>query len=414
MTKKVFLLIIPFIFFNSFSQEGTFSPYSFFGVGNNTFRGTAENRAMGGLSVFSDSIHLNLQNPAAYGDLRLTTFTIGATSNSLTLEDSTTSESVGYTTVDYISVGIPFKKFGVGFGLKPLSSVGYEIETLEGDVAKSLNGRGGLNTVYLSGGLKLFKNFTIGATANYNFGQIENRNLIAQDNVERASRDINTSNVSGITLNFGLQHKFDITKKYYFKYSFSYSPETALDIQNDRQLATVLFAADGREIVIDDIQSETTSAQVDFGSKLNGGFGVGQERKWFLGMEYTRSTASNFDEINFNNNIDLNYVEAEEVKLGGYFIPRFNSPRGYFNRVVYRAGLRYSQTGMNFRQESIDEFGISFGLGLPAGRFFSNINLGAEYWTRGTTKNNLVQENYFSIFLSLSFNDLWFQKPKFN
>ena len=158
------------------AQEGTFSPYSFFGVGNNTFKGTTENRSMGGISMFSDSIHLNLQNPAAYSKLKLTNFSIGATANSLELEQGSTTDDINFSSVDYIGVGIPLNKFGVGFGLKPLSSVGYEIQSLEGDVVKSLNGRGGINTVYLSGGFDIIDNLSVGLSLNYNFGDIENKN----------------------------------------------------------------------------------------------------------------------------------------------------------------------------------------------------------------------------------------------
>ncbi|WP_256437214.1 hypothetical protein [Flavobacterium sp. CS20] len=39
MIKKTFLLLLLFTV-NLNAQEGTFSPYSFFGVGNNTFKGT--------------------------------------------------------------------------------------------------------------------------------------------------------------------------------------------------------------------------------------------------------------------------------------------------------------------------------------------------------------------------------------
>jgi hypothetical protein len=72
------------------------------------------------------------------------------------------------------------------------------------------------------------------------------------------------------------------------------------------------------------------------------------------------------------------------------------------------------QTGLEYRGEDIDEFGISFGLGLPAGRVFTNANLGVEYFERGTTSNNLIQENFISVFLSFSFNDKWFIKSKYN
>jgi hypothetical protein len=347
---------------------------------------------MGGLSVFADSIHLNLQNPASYADLKLTAFSIGATANSLELESSTENDDINFSTFDYISVGIPFKKFGVGFGLKPLSAVGFEIQTLEDNVASSLNGRGGVNTVYLSAGFDIIKNLSLGITANYNFGDIENRNIIAQEGIERLSREINASDINGLTLDFGLQHEFKINNRFSVRTSLGYSPENSLNIENDRQLATIVIGNDGSEILVDQNETQTTKSTVDFGARYNAGIGFGQERKWFVGLEYTHQEASNFNAINFNNSVELDFIESNQFKLGGFFIPRFNAPRNYFNRIVYRAGLRYNETG----------------------RYFTNINLGLEYWIRGTTDNNLIQENYLSFFISFSFNDLWFQKPKYN
>jgi hypothetical protein len=106
--------------------------------------------------------------------------------------------------------------------------------------------------------------------------------------------------------------------------------------------------------------------------------------------------------------------ESNTFKLGGYFIPRYNDPVSYFKRIVYRAGIRYEESGLEYQGEDINEFGISFGLGLPAGRVFTNANLGVEYFERGTTSNNLIQENFISVFLSFSFNDKWFIKSKYN
>lgn len=414
MIKKTGFLLLFIMSLNVSAQEGTFSPYSFFGIGNNTFKGTAENRSMGGLSVFSDSIHVNLQNPASYSKLKLTTFAVGATGNSLELESNTAKDDINFSTLDYISVGIPLNKFGIGFGLKPLSSVGYEIQNVEDNTASLLNGRGGVNSVYLSSGVNIIDNLSLGITASYNFGDIENKNILVQSGIERSSRELNTTNINGLTLDFGLQHEFKIKKRFTVRTSLSYAPESSLNIENNRQLATIIFANDGSEIVVDQSNAESTSSEVNFGSKYNAGIGIGQDRKWFVGLEYTYQDASNFDAINFNNNIDLNFVESNQFKIGGFYIPRFNSPRNYFNRIVYRAGLRYNETGQNFRGESINEFGTSFGVGLPAGRYFTNINLGFEYWTRGKTANNLIQENYLSFYISLSFNDLWFQKPKYN
>jgi hypothetical protein len=48
----------------SFAQEGTASPYSYYGIGDVRFKGTVENRSMAAVAVEQD-IHINLQNPAS-------------------------------------------------------------------------------------------------------------------------------------------------------------------------------------------------------------------------------------------------------------------------------------------------------------------------------------------------------------
>ena len=82
--------------------------------------------------------------------------------------------------------------------------------------------------------------------------------------------------------------------------------------------------------------------------------------------------------------------------------------------MTYRAGLHFENTGLEINNETINEFGISFGLGLPVGNVFSNANIGFEIGKRGTTRANLVQENFMNLQLSLSLNDRWFQKRKYN
>ena len=54
-------------------------------------------------------------------------------------------------------------------------------------------------------------------------------------------------------------------------------------------------------------------------------------------------------------------------------------------------------------------------LGLPL-RSLSNLNLGVEYGRKGSTINNLIQENYFNFKLSLSLSAIgqqaWFIKKR--
>ncbi|MBR9847649.1 MAG: hypothetical protein GYB35_16810, partial [Algicola sp.] len=66
MIKKLVIVLVAFFALQMNAQEGTASPYSFYGIGSLKFKGTVENRSMGGLSIYTDSIHVNLRNPAAY------------------------------------------------------------------------------------------------------------------------------------------------------------------------------------------------------------------------------------------------------------------------------------------------------------------------------------------------------------
>ena len=104
-----------------------------------------------------------------------------------------------------------------------------------------------------------------------------------------------------------------------------------------------------------------------------------------------------------------NFENASNISIGGFYIPDNNSFGSYWKRVTYRAGFYAENTGIVINDEAINEFGISFGLGLPVGNVFSNANLGFELGRRGTTNQNLIQENFLSLKVSLSLNDRWFQ-----
>ena len=44
MLKQTLLLLVALISLNAIAQEGTASPYSFYGIGELKFRGTVENK----------------------------------------------------------------------------------------------------------------------------------------------------------------------------------------------------------------------------------------------------------------------------------------------------------------------------------------------------------------------------------
>lgn len=415
MIKRLILIVSILFSTLSMAQEGTSSPYSFYGLGQTTFKGTVENQSMGGISIYADSIHVNLQNPAAYGKLRLTTYTLAGThsvSNSSGQEGSASSSS---TSLDYLAIGLPAGRFGFGFGLLPYTSVGYNIfsvDEAEG-VETRFSGSGGLNKVFLSAGYELTENLSLGVDVNYNFGIIENKNIHIRDGIQYGSREINESRLQGFDFKFGVNYQQMLSDRLEFRGSAVYSPENNLASENERELATVAVLSDGQEALFDFRNISVDDSEMTMPSEYTLGAGIGSPRKWFLGVEYANAEASEFNNRSFASD-GASYSSASKYRVGGFYIPDYSSLTSYFSRVVYRGGFRMEESGLNLNGEAINEFGISFGVGLPAGRYFSNANLGFEYGKRGTTNAGLIQEEFFKLSISLSLNDRWFVKRRFD
>jgi hypothetical protein len=131
-----------------------------------------------------------------------------------------------------------------------------------------------------------------------------------------------------------------------------------------------------------------------------------------LGTEITFQKSSNMGN-RFNDINNVNFENSLRYSLGGFYIPNYNSFSKYYEKIIYRAGLRYENTGLIINKTAVKEYAVTAGLGLPLIGVFSNINIGVEYGQRGTTSANLVQENYTNITIGLSLNDKWFQKRRY-
>ncbi|WP_262732173.1 hypothetical protein [Gaetbulibacter sp. NE] len=424
MIKRLVVVLITFFALQSHAQEGTASPYSFYGIGSLKFKGTVENRSMGGLSIYTDSIHINLRNPAGYAgnnlkiwneESRPVKFTVGGSYSSTNLKSESQSDNTSTTTFDYFALSVPMGKFGLGMGLLPYTSVGYKLESNndDGNINNRYTGEGGLNKAFLAIGYQITEELSVGVDANYNFGNIQNN--VAEYRydddgvlIQYATIEANRSDLSGLNFNIGVSYKTMVSNKLELISGLTYSPKSKIGSNNSRT-----FTA-GTNTIESDLAAEgLDQTDLTLPSSFSFGVGIGQPRKWFLGAEYSSQNTSEFSNPIFS--IDnTNFVNASSFSLGGFYIPNYDSFSGYWKRATYRAGMRFEHTGLKINNEDIREFGMSFGVGLPVGGMFSNANLGLEFGKRGTTNANLIQENFINFQLSLSLNDRWFQKIKYN
>ena len=416
MIKKIIVSACLLLSLVSFAQEGTSSPYSFYGIGDVRFKGTVESRSMAGIAVEQDSIHINLENPASFANLKLATFTVGGTYNTNQLKTDVKSENARRTTLDYLAVGLPLGKLGVGFGLIPYSSVGYKIGSTSseiGSVNRRFNGSGGLNKVFLGLGYKVAPNFSIGADVHYNFGKIETNSLEYVTGVVMGTRELNRTDLSGFNFNVGTMYQTKINKKLTFFSSLNYTLESTLKSQNVRNISTVIFNAAFDTQVVDVLGELKNPKDLRLPSKLSFGAGIGESKKWLLGAQVVMGSKG--DLVNsYNAMSNVSYENSMKYGVGGYYISNYNSFSSYSKRIVYRGGLKFDKTGLMVNSESIKDMGVTLGLGFPITGTFSNVNLGVELGKKGTTKSNLVQENYANFSVGFSLNDKWFVKRKFD
>ena len=415
MIKKVLFSICMLLSLVSNAQEGTASPYSFFGIGDVRFKGTVENRSMAGLSIFRDSIHMNLQNPALNSGLKYTTFTIGGTFAASNLKNYAQESKAQRTTLDYLAFALPAKKAVFTFGLLPYSSVGYSIRNINttNTTVNQYQGKGGINKAFVGFGYKVSKGLSIGADFQYNFGEISTTSIEAIQGIQFSSREKNVSTVNGVNFNTGIAYQSKINKNVSLFSSLSYSPEAKLSLSNERVFATIQYSALGVEAVVEELTPINQDSKLTLPSKFTAGIGFGDLKKWVIGTELTFQDNSNFTN-RFNDINNVKFENATKFTLGGYYVPNFNSYNKYFNRVTYRGGYRYEKTGLVVNNETINDSALTLGLGMPLRGTFSNINIGLELGSRGTRKAGLIKENYTNVNISLSLNDQWFQKRKYD
>lgn len=410
MIKKFIISACLLISFVSFAQQGTASPYSFYGIGDARFKGTLENRSMAGVSIEQDSIHLNVDNPSSYASLRQTTFTVGGSFGTSTLKNDAQSEKAQRATFDYLAVGIPMGRWGAAFGLVPLSSVGYKIINDNTDTPGATNtqfqGKGGVNKVFFGLGYKIKPNWNIGGDVQYNFGSITTTSVEAITGVQNATQETNKSELSGVNFNIGTMYQTKIYKKMFLFTSLNYTFASDLNANNTRVIEILDTTTDPGTTTFDPVE-----AKLKLGSKVTFGAGVGVPRHWLVGT--TLAFQGNGQYANYyNSSDDVRYEKYSKYAVGGYYIPNYTSFTNYFSRITYRAGLKYEKIGLIINNESINDVGMTLGAGFPITGSFSNVNLGIEFGKRGTTAAGLIQENYLNFSVSFSFNDKWFRVHK--
>jgi hypothetical protein len=416
----VALVMFPALLFAQFNNN-TSSPYSRYGLGELHPYSFGRTTAMGGASIASrNNQQINLGNPASYDAIDSLGFMFEFAINAKSVQFVDNIGKVVANDINFQYFAMNFQinnRLGTSLGLVPFTDVGYNVvvdQNIEntGPVRTTYYGAGTISNVFLGAAFQPFKFLSVGANLNYYFGML-NRNA---EVVFSGAADFynmqqyKSLRVSDFSFDYGLQATIPLKEKdkIILGVVFENNPKYNAFFSN----ITQKNLASGSTIDQDTLfYEEETKGVIEFPFTYGFGISYVKENKLEINADYYHQSWS---EAKFLGTKSEFLTDLNKFAVGAEWIPDKFSIKSYTSRIAYRAGLRYEQTYLIFNNRQINDFGITFGVGLPVYRSKSTINVAAEFGKKGTKEESLVQENYFRLNLMVNLYDLWFIKRRFD
>ncbi len=424
MLNKRFFLIICLIVSTIFAEAQTriSSPYSRYGIGDLQKGRFGHNLGLTGLnSAFRNEATINYINPASYTafDTNSFVFDVGLNSYFNSLQTNNVTEYYNYTTLGYLLFGFPVNKWwGSSFGLVPFSNTGYNILNSDkldsiGNINYLYEGKGGINRFYWGNSFELFKNFSAGVNVSILFGSMDKiRSAVFVDSDKIFDVRIkNYTIVNDINLDWGLQYEHTLKSGLNLCVGSSFGTSSKLNAKQNTIAERFNTGSTGYEVIEDTVYNITgEKGHLMLPSYVNGGFLIKNNEKWMAGADIGWQNWSDYNSFGVKDSLK----NSLQASIGFAFVPSLSSIATYFKKVQYRFGVHYGNSYLQLKNTQINEFGISFGLGLPLKRSKSIVNLGIELGQRGTKENNLIREQYGRITFGFSIHEKWFLRKKYD
>jgi hypothetical protein len=409
------------IFSESFSQSSV-STYSALGLGNFNNGGLTQNRGMGGTGIsFGTGWGLNYMNPALTTRNTIFNFQAAFNYSRINAQNANDSETLDGGGLSYVGISLPVKsgKQTIGLGLNQLTSVNYNI-LVRGQVTNSnlgslnrIDGDGGISEAYLSYGIQVAKNLSLGIHGSYLFGSTIRTNqlsLLGEDGLPTgvSSEFYQRFTASDVAFKSGGHYFFKIGDKSNLHLGAIYQ---AFGNINGKEFAKVgdfgqASRPGGEGDVIRDNENITVFVPANIG------YGITYEKinKFVVGLDIQQQSLSQYKNLE---GISGDLGDSYRVGLGVQLAPDFSAVDNLFKRITYRFGAAYEQTPFVVANTQIRDIGINFGGSVPVNNL-SLANFAIQLGTRGTTDNGLIRENYVNFSLGFSLNDnTWFYKRVF-
>jgi len=409
------------------------SPYSRIGLGEfNPNVGGVRQMGMGGVGLAApNAVNVNELNPALLYYTSRTTFEAGYNGQYKTVKNALAANRSGSGTLGYFALSIPLStKWGAAVGLKQVSTVDYESNIIEevvgapGAGAKSLKqykGSGGVSEAYFGQGYRIAKDFTLGFTASYVFGVVDETTGTAVQEANSTVRLINSvtrthTRYSDFAFRAGAHYRHKVAKDLSLNlagvYGFGHNLNGQRVKTQEQEYADNGSLVSPTSVVSDGRGSTYVPALAQVGVSLD------NDKNWSANLDVSRQQWSKFNSFGEKGTPLSNTVR---IGLGGEFSPDPGSVEHYFRRVSYRAGLSVAQLpyqpGGKILYDRAVSWGFAFPLPTATPLEATTFSLAFIYGVRGNTDRlgdgtSNVQESYIRGQLGVTLNNRWFIKRR--
>ena len=417
----ILILFITFISNNINAQNSLNSPYSMFGIGElSSDFGYGRSKAMGGVSTpLYSNLHLNPNNPASYTAFNKNSvvFEVGINAKSYTLKTENNSYSAFDGNIAYIALGIPINKWWkAGFGLKPISSVNYNIQESSihvynndsTDIINLYKGEGGLNSFYVDNSFKITKNLSLGIKSSYIFGSVDKiKSNTSINNV--SSTIINQEDkiiVNSFAFSSGVHYHKLINDNLFINIGATFNLKSEINAK-DEKFVTSLINTSSNNLFLDTLVDETIKNGVlELPQSFSSGLSVIFNKKYEIAFDYNRA---NWSDIKFFNE-EQNLTNFEQFAAGFEFLPDYRSIK-FYKAIRYRIGANVAKSYLLYNNKQLRSYELSLGVGLPIKNSRNILNFTFSYGSRYIpNEKDLLSETYYSFNLNFSLHAFWFQK----
>jgi hypothetical protein len=423
--RKLLGIIVVLLAFQTLrGQTGTVSPYSRFGIGQ--LKSKSVNTRLQGMGGIANAVasnrFVNPSNPATYThfDSLSFLFNAGLQMSSSTYRTSTLTEEGSNASLSYFSMGFPVTRhWRVGIGLLPYADIGYNIVVSDveegiGRYNYAFNGDGGLNQLFFGNGFKITDRLSVGVNLTYVFGRNTTSTLLyfPDSTLYANTKTEQRLLANDFMFDYGIYYTQPLANDYQLNMGLVYGQKVNLDVKREKLVRSLFGGVDGGvEYILDTIAYQPErEGKLELPHTFGLGLGFEKKNRWMIGLD---ANWQNWETFTIDDRPD-SLQNAWNIAVGGEFTPRHTSISKYWSRVTYRLGARYNQTYLKLYGQSINEFGISFGLGLPLPRSLTTIDLSLEVGQGGTTAKNLIQETFVNFTVGVSIYERWFVKRRYN